>query len=142
MSIYDKASKLKCAVEDLFAAVFKLSKSDKVAFRVGNESDDPLNVTIDGTMADTPVVRIIEAEDKNTKYDFTFTEGTKTLLIRSEKVAQIKYNFNEVSFDDGVKLTITSGGYLMLSGLTLKAGLQFFFECDKDNVDLEILEWT
>jgi hypothetical protein len=69
----------------------------------------------------------------------TFTNGTKKFFIRSEKVVEIKYSFDENNFDNNNQLTITSGGFLEQSGLYL-VGKTIYFKSDK-NTEIEILEW-
>ena len=81
-------------------------------------------------------IKPIIADEKNSHL---FTNGTKKFFIRSEKVVEIKYSFEEDNFDAENYLTITSGGFLEQSGLYL-TGKTIFFKADKDT-DIEILEW-
>jgi len=73
------------------------------------------------------------------KQSHTFQNNLQQILIRCEKATEIKYNFNETDFDNDSKLTITSGGYLYLRDLNF-TGVTIYFETDRNNVDVEILE--
>jgi hypothetical protein len=144
MSIYDRASKLGIALEDMWAAVFKLTPSKKVALRVSTDADDPLNVNIAGSDADTPTPRLIDAANAGTKYNFTFTAGAQSFLIKAadDKITKVSYAYSEADYDAGKFFTITSGGFLTFNGLKIKEAQNFYFKCDKNNVKLEVTEWT
>lgn len=90
--------------------------------------------------ATTPKASIVNVAVAGDKLSHTFQDGTKKFLVRSEKVSEIKYNFSEVDYDLNKRLTITSGGFLKESGLLL-TGKSIYFTADKNNVDVEILEW-
>lgn len=82
---------------------------------------------------------VITVSNAGEKQEHTFVDNVKQILIRCEKVTEIKYAFNEADFDAGKKLTITSGGALKLSSLNF-VGTTIYFETDKNNMDVEILE--
>lgn len=73
------------------------------------------------------------------KESHSFQDNLKQFILRSEKATTIRYNFNEADFDSGKKLTITSGGFLKLSGLDF-TNKTIYFETDRNNIDVEIIE--
>ena len=73
------------------------------------------------------------------KTGHTFTNGTRKFLIRSEKVTEILYNFDENDFDANILLTITSGGHLKEDLLYLE-NKTIYFKTDKNTI-VEISEW-
>lgn len=87
----------------------------------------------------TPKITVISVTNSGTKTSHPFQDGVKQIIVRCEKVTEIKYNFDETDFDGGIKSTITSGGFLKLAGLNF-TGKSLFFETDRNNVDVEILE--
>lgn len=84
-------------------------------------------------------ITIKEVVVSGTKESHDLTDGLNQLIVRCEKVTEIKYNFDEDEFDAGNKATITSGGFLKLEGLNF-TGKTFYFEADRNNVDVEIIE--
>lgn len=90
-------------------------------------------------LGSTPKATIINVAASGVKTTHTFSDNLRSLMIRCEKVTEIKYNFNEADYDLDKKLTITSGGFLALSGLDFNSE-KIFFETDRNNVDVEILE--
>ena len=84
----------------------------------------------------------IGSGEGGTKKEHTFQEKTKQFIMRvgKEKSAVIEYSFNETRYDADNRLTITKGGFLKLSGTQFPAGKKIYFNCSRDNVDVEILE--
>lgn len=121
---------------DLINAVELYKVIDGKMYLNVNALLDPENFPV--IFATTSKVTVVDA-NAGDKKSHTFTNGTKQILIRSEKVAQIKYNFDEAAFDSGLKATITSGGYLKLDGLYLQ-DVSIYFETDENNVKIEIIE--
>lgn len=117
--------------------------SGKAARRVcvANGPNDPIP-TEDKGLAQLPKATIKNVANSATKESFIFETGCKRFSFRCEKVITILYNFSEVDFDAGKKLTITSGGLLKESGLNLPAGTTIFFETSSNNRDIEILQWV
>lgn len=89
-----------------------------------------------------PIETIINSGVSNNKNTHAFSDNVKQFMIRSEKVVEIKYSFDEFRFDLGNKLTITSGGILEMKLLDLPSGTEFYFSIVQPNIDVEILEWT
>lgn len=98
---------------------------------------NPANLPL--LFAVTPKITLVPVPLVATKMTHTFTNGTKQLLIKSEKVTNIRYNFSEALFDAGEKSTITSGGVLSLVGLYF-TGVSIYFETDIPGATVEILE--
>lgn len=82
---------------------------------------------------------IVQVATKDTKQTHTLQDGLKQLIIRAEKVTQINYEFDTTKFDAGEKLTITSGGHLKLSAINFSSKA-LYFETDRDNINVEIIE--
>lgn len=123
------------AIKDCEFDKFTKSSENKRVVRV--VAGDDLPVIFSG--AKNTKVTIVNVANSGTKTTFNFQDGVKSFTIRSEKVTEIKYNFDEADYDANKKATITSGGFLKLSGLDLTGG-KIFFDTDKNNVDIEILE--
>ena len=89
-----------------------------------------------------PLGTIINTGASGSKNNHEFQEKTKIFQIKTEKVVDILYNFNETDFDNNILFTITSGGAKKETGLYLDAGVTIYFKVNMPNVDVEIEEWS
>lgn len=115
---------------------------EKVFLRVLTQIDpDYIDFFIGKFLSREPIITVMSEPLPGAKQSHTFVDGTKQFLIRCEKVVEIKYNFNEADYDNGKMATITSGGFLKQTGLTL-INKTIYFNTSTGNRDVEILEWS
>jgi hypothetical protein len=100
---------------------------------------DPDALTVLLASSEKETLIQVGAAEAGEKKSHAFTSETKQIFIRAEKVTQINYSFTESNYDAGDTLTITSGGMLKLSGLSFTSKT-IYFDADKNNVTIEILE--
>lgn len=101
--------------------------------------ETPIEIENNDLISSTPKITIINSS-AGAKKTHNFQSGVKQFTIRSEKVTEIKYNYNETDYDGNIKATITSGGVLEVKDLKLNS-LSIYFDTDK-NADVEIIEWS
>ena len=115
---------------------------EKVFLRVLAQLDpDFIDLLVGKFLSKEPLITIKSEASAGAKQSHVFANGTKQFLIRCEKVVEIKYNFDETDYDNGIKATITSGGFLQQTGLTLE-DKTIYFNTQTGNRDVEILEWS
>ena len=94
---------------------------------------------IESTQKSSPMVSNVLLSLANTEQDFEFAANTKSFSLRVRELASLKFCF--VLGESGLNyVTLSSGASFEESGLNV-SGLKIYFQSNRANVTLEIIEW-
>jgi hypothetical protein len=87
-----------------------------------------------------PKISNILIPNSNTEQEFEFSANTKSISLRVRELASLKFCFLENESNTNY-VTLSSGSSFEESGLNV-SGLKIYFQSNRSNVTLEIIEWS
>lgn len=116
--------------------------NNKSAVRVcGDASADPIPVTLStGPSASSPTIYNVVCILANTEYSQAIADGTNQLTLRARGIAKLQVAF--ASTQSGTNfLTIFPGSVYTVTNINTSS-LTIYFQSNKPNTTVEILEWS